>query len=231
VTTVEIVTPAEIRTAQEAAKPLPERAKGHLSIRSQDQYECAGTFLRELGSVLKQADDAFDPIIKKAHEAHKEALAQKKKTIAPLSEADVAVRRAMAAYLAEQERERQKAEREAQEAQRKAAAELERAEQLKTAEARERARERAAAEEQKAIQALEVVTAPKPEAEGISGSKHWSAEVHDLHALVRFISLNPGYLNLIEPNMPALNGLAKVQKEEFNLPGVRSKSEHRIAVR
>lgn len=61
--------------------------------------DAAGEFLRlRVKAVLKQADEAFDPIIKAAHEAHRTALAQKQKVTKPLLDAETALKREIAAY-------------------------------------------------------------------------------------------------------------------------------------
>lgn len=129
-------------------------------------------------AVLKEANEAFDPIIKKAHAAHKEAVAQKKKACAPLLEAENVVKRLMGDYAAEQERARREAEALAR---RKALAEAER-ERLEQAAALEEAgrQEEAEALIEEPVQAPAAVEdMPKPKAEGISVSKRWEFRILD----------------------------------------------------
>ena len=67
--------------------------------------------------------------------------------------------------------------------------------------------------------------------EGVSERTTWHAEVTDLQALVRYVARYPEWLGLLEPAMPALNGLARSQRGAMNLPGVRAVSEASRSVR
>ena len=48
----------------------------------------AGEYLRNIKYMQSEVANTFDPIIAKAHETHKEAVAQKKKYFEPLAEAE-----------------------------------------------------------------------------------------------------------------------------------------------
>jgi len=85
----------------------------------------------------------------------------------------------------------------------------------------------AAAQAQKAaIVAAPVYVAPlaveKIKTDGVATVKTWSAEVTDLVALARYVSMNPHMVGLIEANMPALNAQARSLKNLMQIPGVRA---------
>src|SRR5262245_15698153 len=88
----------EIRTLS-----VPDRAKC-LTIETNDQFVEAGELLKTIKGLRAEIDATFDPIISKAHSAHKEALEQKRKVDAPLVQAETILKPRIAHYLDEQER-------------------------------------------------------------------------------------------------------------------------------
>jgi len=108
---------------------LPEMAK-EIVITNDDQLFKGNQFLLLIKNKQKEINSVFNPMIQKAHEAHKEAIAQKKKFENPLREAEDYLKSQIAPYLAEKERARREAElraqREREEAERKAREEEER---------------------------------------------------------------------------------------------------------
>jgi len=99
----------EAQEITERALTVPEQAKG-IVIKSHDDYARAGEMLLVIKDLRKEIDATFDPIIKKAHEAHKEAVAQKKKVDAPLVEAEGIIKPRISAWNTEQERLRREEE-------------------------------------------------------------------------------------------------------------------------
>lgn len=76
-----------------------------ITISSQETYEAAAAFLTdELKPALREIEDTFGPIVKAAHQAHREALAQRKRHEQPLLEAEKIVKRAIGSYHQEQRR-------------------------------------------------------------------------------------------------------------------------------
>jgi hypothetical protein len=78
--------------------PAPQQELGHqvmtwtelakqLSVTDQTTFQQGGRYLLAIKELQTQADETFDPIIRKAHEAHKEAIGQKKRICDPLVEA------------------------------------------------------------------------------------------------------------------------------------------------
>src|SRR3990167_6825246 len=85
------------------ALPVPDQAR-QLVITTNDQYEEAAAFLLKLKAIRRKIDDAFNPIITKAHEAHKEAVAQRKKAGEPLDLAESIIKPKIVGYIQEQEK-------------------------------------------------------------------------------------------------------------------------------
>lgn len=78
-----------------------------LEVIDQDSLDYASHLLITIKGLKKQVDQAFDPILKKAYEAHKEAVAQKKKFSAPLEEAELSIKRKIGKFLEVQRQEQQ----------------------------------------------------------------------------------------------------------------------------
>jgi gas vesicle protein len=141
---MEMVNRAEV---EQKSLTAPEHAC-EIEIKNNGDLKDAYSFLKILKELKKQLGQIFDPIIKKAHEAHKEAKAQKNKFEDPLKEAESIVTPKIKKYLDEEERKRQEEERRLQEEVRKQQEEarIERATELE--------------EEGKAKEAEEVLTEP-----------------------------------------------------------------------
>lgn len=103
------------------------------------QYTTAADRLKGLKGLMKQVADTFDPIIKKAHEAHREAVAQRKKHEQPLIEAESIYKKAMLTYQQEQEKIRMEQERKLREQAEREQAKLREAAEKAEREAREKA--------------------------------------------------------------------------------------------
>lgn len=101
------------------ASSWPEKAKS-VSIDSVERYSSAGEMLVSIKTLRNEIKEVFDPIVQKAHSAHKEALAQKAKADKPLDEAENIIKRAMSSWTQEQEAKRREEERRLREEARKA---------------------------------------------------------------------------------------------------------------
>lgn len=127
-----------------------------IEIQSNEEYEKAGEFLKQVKAVKKEITATFAPIIKKAHEAHKEAKAQEKKHLEPLDKAETIIKPRIAAWIQECERKRIEKQRQLEEEARKRQEE----EALKAA-AEAETQEEAEEIVQEAIEEKPVVIAPK----------------------------------------------------------------------
>jgi len=211
----EVITIQEI---QERALTVPEKAR-NVKIMDDKTYEAAGEILLQIKDLRKQIDAAFDPIIKKAHEAHKEAVSQKKRADAPLVEAENILKPQIGAYLAEKERQR----REEEERLREEARKQEEEERLRAAIAAEQAGQKEVAEE---IMETPFVVAPvvvpktTPKVAGISTRQNWKFRIVSEKLIPR---------EYLAPDMVKIGGVVRALKDKANIPGVEVFPEDTIA--
>jgi len=226
--------PMQIVTEQ--ALSWPEQAQ-QLQILDAGTYTRAGEMLRSIKALRKEVDEAFDPIIRKAHDAHREACGQKKRAETPLAEAETILKRALVAYDTEQDRLRREEEARLREIARR--------------EEEERRVQEAAALETEAVETnnpellyeanelierpieAPIVQLPKatPKVEGLSFREKWEAVVTDKLALIRYVAAHPEFLALLDVNATNLRKFAEMQKDKLALPGVRPRMEKIAASR
>ena len=88
---------------EERALSVPERA-GALAIVDAASYTRGAELLLQVKELRGEVADTFDPLIEKAHAAHKAAIEQKKKFDGPLAGAESGLKRKLGHFDAEQER-------------------------------------------------------------------------------------------------------------------------------
>ncbi len=66
---------------------------------------------------------------------------------------------------------------------------------------------------------------------GTSSRGTWSAEVTNLHELIKHVAAHPEHINLLSANQTALNGLARSLKKSMQIPGVKPIEKTSLAVR
>lgn len=214
---------------KQQALALPDEARA-IVIRNDVDYQTAAGWLRDrCKAVLQRIGEVFDPIIARTHEAHKEAVAQKKAVAAPVEEAERIVKASIGTYLREQDQLRLEAQRAAEAAARKLA-EDEALVRAQTLEAAGRSAEAEAVLERPLAVAPVTVAAP-PRAEGVSRRTNYRAQVVSLQLLVKHCAAHPEHANLLLPNGPALNQLAKSLKGDLAIPGVRVLAEDVVSAR
>ena len=130
---------AETNEVEGRALSIVDQAKA-VKVTDAETYTAAGTLWKQIGEMIKEVKDAFDPICEAANRAHKAATAKRASFFDPLTAAQRSVKGLMAAYDAEQERIR-KAEEARLEAERKAEEERLRKIELDKIEAEARAEE------------------------------------------------------------------------------------------
>lgn len=228
-----------------------------IAITDAVSFQAAVEDRAEIKRRLATIEEVMGPIVSTAHTAWKTAVGKRDGLRAPFVEADKAYARAMGAFEQEQERLR----REAAERERKERERLEREERQRVAaeEARLRREEDdrraalavAAAERGDVETAERIIEAPmvapvvasrpvfvpvppappKPAAAGVSFRDVWSANVTNLMALVQAVGKGEQPVTLLQPDMTALNGLARSLKGAMNVPGVEAVSERIAAQR
>lgn len=203
---------------EKKALSLPDQAK-QLVITDNPSYERAAAFLLDIKALQKEINATFDPITKKAHEAWKESLNQKKKVEEPLNQAEAIIKPQIAAYIDEQERKRREEEARLQaEANR-------RDEEARIAEAtalEKAGNDEAAAAVLSAPSFTPPVTAPKlvPKIQGISAKQIWKWRITNASAIPReYLCVDEVKIGKI---VMALKGAA-------NIPGIQVYAETNIA--
>ena len=243
---------AKVATVEKKQAPAPE--KNEVIVRSESvvadatayevvdlpTYERASDIIRTIKQMAKEVGATFDPMIEKAHQAHKEALAQKAKFVRPLENAEKTLKGKMADwYRAEQARA---------EAERKAAEEARSRELAEQRRKADEAMAQAMAEREAEIEAalasgdvdkaeeigskpvmVEVPGSPvipvfekyeAPKIAGVSARKKYRAVVTDFAALVQAAATNPNLLGYLQVNQAALDSIAMTTKGTAIIPGV-----------
>lgn len=225
---INISIPQAEQLEREASLILTE-AKQY-NIVSQEQFAAVGEELKRIKGVRKQVDELFDPIIKKAHEAHKEALKSKKQLTDPLDQAEKSFKKSMLAYQQEQERlarlEQERLRLEAEEKARKEREKLE-AKALKEIEKGNEEKAEFLMEQAEELVPFIPVVAPQVEkVSGISTKKTWKARVTNPEQV-------PAYFNGMEIrtiNQSQLDKMAKMSNGTIKVPGVEFYQESSLAV-
>ncbi len=191
-------------------------------IKTTDDYRIAGGVWATIKGVMKQVDDSFDPIISKAHQAHKEAVAQKAKIYDPLKAVYVSVKGLMSSWDAEQERIRLAEQRRLEEIARKA--EEERLLQEAIA-AEEEAKRNGATKEEAAQEAATILSEPvyvapvvlPKETPKMAGGpvfqKRWDFEIVDVNAIPRIYMI---------PDLVKIRQIVTAMKGATNIPGIKA---------
>lgn len=178
-------------------------------------YIKAGALWNTIRDLRAKVAETFDGIISKAHAAHKEAVAQKKRFDDPLDEGQRAIRRKMNDYDAEQDRIRklEQAKLEA-EAKRKAEEEaLELAAELEKAGLKEEA---AFVVENPEQPAQVIIPKTTPKVEGFHPRTNWTFDVIDAALVPR------EYLCL---DMVKIGKVVRAMKSATNIPGIKPREE------
>lgn len=221
------VVPQEIESE---ALSWPDRARA-IAIADQAGYSLAASLLLDIAALSKRIIDHHKPIKDTAYAAHKAAVAAEKRLLDPLTDATVILKRGIAGWENEQARIHQELER-------KAAAEARKAEEdMRLALAVQAEELGADAATTEAILSTPVammtpVLAPTFQRQaGVSTSQRWRAEVTDIRALCLAIGQGRTSQELVLPNGPALNAIARAMKGTINVPGVRAVAETSVSAR
>ena len=197
-----------------------ERAKA-VEITDQVTYNVAVRCLDVATRLEKEIVDHHKDMKADAHKTWKTICSAEKKLLDPVLEAKAVVRKSIATWDEEQERIRREEERKALDAHR------EEEERLRQELASQAAK--LGADEQ-SIEEIRMTPIPLPRpvitptfqrASGLSTRETWKCEVEDVRKLCRAIGDGTVSPTLVDPNMTALNGLARSLKTGFNVPGCR----------
>ncbi len=99
----------DLEQLKKDALRFPDRAK-RIIVHDGKTLTWANEFLQDIKLLMKEIANTFNPIIKKAHETHKEAVAKKKEHETPLLEAERTIKLHIGSYMEDQARIRREAE-------------------------------------------------------------------------------------------------------------------------
>lgn len=195
------------------ALTYPAKAQ-EIKVYDQVSLDTANAFLRGIKGLLSRIANTFDPIIKQAHEAHKQAIDKRKEHEEPLLQAERIIKAEMGRYLTEQARIRQEAEerarREAAEAERKRLAAMQAAIDAENAGKSEEA--------EKHLEEAVAIEPPKPaipepvKVQGTFLRKETKWRVVDLNAVPReFLALDRARVEQV----------FRIQREKMAIPGIQ----------
>ena len=207
----EVLQPQEVTTV---ALSIIEQGKA-VVIKNSDDYTAAGSLWTTIKGIMAQVDESFDPIIKKAHQAHKEAVAQKAKIYDPLKSAYVYVKKVMSDYDTAQEAIRRAEETRLREIARKEEEERLLQEAI-AAEASGNKEEAAAIIEEPVYVAPVVVKKEVPNVQGMSFRTIWKFRIVDEKKIPR---------EYMKPDEVKIGGVVRSMKNQVNIPGIESYEE------
>lgn len=247
-TVLENEIPEGARPIEEKALTIVPQAK-QLRVVDELTKDLGGLLFNQINQALEQIGEVFNPMVeasmeakRKAEAARKAIVTQKEKFEAPWNEAKLYVVKQLASYKEAQDRKRAEEEERARQEAIKAEMERRRKEEeaklaeaaaLEAVGAREEAEmvmaEAEAVSQEPVVVNIAPVDTPKTEIAGGNFRVTWSARVVNLKALCLAIGTGKASVNLVEPNIPALNKMAIALHENMNIPGVEAVKETGIA--
>lgn len=225
--------PPALEVGNESNVSAYESGAALLTVETDEDYGSAGELLLGIKALRQEIAEFFEPLVRKAHEAHKALTMARAEKEQPLANAERVIKGKLDAYAREQKRLAD--ERAAQER-----ARLEQEERARRdAEAERLEAEAAAYAVADPIVAAELVDAaqavrsepiaiptpaakPLPKVAGLSHRENWDADVVDLLALVQHVAAHPEHLPLVQANEASLRAMAKSLKSAMSIPGVRA---------
>lgn len=179
---------------------------------------------KALTAFQKEIENIHNEGIELAHNLHKNLILKRDRFLNPILEAKKIYKSGRIAYVDEQERIRKEDEAKLQAEARRLAEEQALRDAI-AAEAEGRPEEAEAIISEPVSVPVVSIAKTTPSA-GVGGAirEVWSAEVYDLHALLCAIVEGKASIGLIEPNLTALNGLARSLKSNMQVAGVRAVS-------
>jgi len=187
-----------------------------VSIVNHGTYAKAGVLWKSIKDMRKQVKNTFSPIITKAHQAHKEAIAQRDKIMVPLTKTGKTVKYAMEKYDSIQEEMRKKKEAKLREIARKEEEERQLAEALEAEQNGEK-------EEAETI--LEAPAYVPPVVVAKTTPKLQGGPVYRTVWKFRIIDKRKVPNEFLIPDQVKIGQIVRAMKEATNIPGVEAYSE------
>ena len=192
-----------------------------VTVTTSETYTQAGGLWKSIKDMRKQVEDTFSPIITKAHQAHKEAIAQRDKIMVPLTKAGKTVKYAMEKYDHEQEQIRLQEEARLREIARKEEEERQLAEALEAEQNGEKEEAETIIEAPAHVPPV-VVQKTTPKLQGGPVYRTiWQHEVVDFKALVKAVASGQAPILALQANDVFLGQQARSLKDTVKFSGVR----------
>ena len=203
----------ETKELEIKSQGIVAQAAGVLVV-DQASFDRATDMLKQLKGMMGAVSETFGPMAKKAHDAHKEILAQQKKFMEPLEAADAKLRMRSTAWWNEQERIRKAAEAEARrKAEDEALARAQEAQDAGNLQAAERA-----ITEKPVVDLSDVQVASK---NGVTFATQYVATIVDISKIP---------LEYMIPDMVKINAMVRASKGTVVIPGVLVESKQGMRV-
>lgn len=223
------------QTALDKSKAPQFAAPAIAKIENDIQLVAAADTLKEVKAYIERVETFFAPHKKRAHEAWKALCADEKTMLKPAEDAEVKIKTAMAEYREEQDRlAREEAARDAE------AARIEEERRLLEEAAALELEAQRTGDADMARQAQELLDTPvetpavvqrpsTPKIAGVSFRENWKAVVTDVKKLIQHVAKTPADTNLLTPNQTALNQMARSQRENMKIDGVKAVKDTGVA--
>lgn len=215
------MTETSLEKLNQEVQGYPEQA-GHIIIHNNETLKKGNDFLLAIKTMRKKIGETFNPIIEKAHKAHKEAVAKKKEFEEPLIRAENEVKLRIASYMRKLEEERRKAEEKVAEEERKRLGAQAHAEEL-ARELEERGHNQEAQEVRGRVPEFKPAVIPDvPTLNNVQMKEIFKWEVEDINKVPR---------KFLVIDRSAVTNYVRVHREKANIPGIRVFKESSIAAR
>lgn len=221
-----------IETIEKETHALITKAES-FQITTQTDYSAAGEFLKVVKELEKEVKATFEPIVRKAHEAHKEAKFQENKHLEPIKTAEQTIKARMVTYYNEQERIRLEEQRKADEAAEKAAAKRKAELEAQAAKHEEKGNVEKAEERREMIEEVEaetvVIASKVDKVEGVQMRDNWDFTITDQSKLIAGLLANPMLAHLVIVDEKELRKLVKSYKDKLKIEGLKVTNKRSIA--
>lgn len=211
-------------------KQILDTVKGFPGIESEEQFKDAVALRETIKKFRKEACDRCEKMRKPAYEAYQAILKERDAAISPFDQSLLMIDPPITAYVRKKEREQKEAEANAALAAKKLAEEA----QLNAAESATKSgdHDKANAILNRPIVTPVISTPTLAKPKGFSIPERYAADENvDLRQLVEAVYLKKVPLDALQPNMPFLNGQARLLKDKLNYPGVTVVKKDHISMR
>jgi hypothetical protein len=199
-------------------------------IKTGDQFEAAGLDLQNIKRAQKNLEEQRTSAVKPLNGVVATINGWFRRPTDALADAERVIKGGMTVYLTEQERIRREQEAKAAEQLRKEREKLE-AQAARAAASGKTEKAEALQAHAAALPVSVEIASTAPKVSGIAGRSTWQAAVKDKAAFLKYVAEHPEWLNLVDVNMVALNGLARSQKQSLALPGIEAVEVQVISAR